>query len=255
MRGWKGVVLSAVGRLGYTLVRKDAPLDNIDDGFARVSAGLGAFSMTSRERLHALYQAICHVEREGIPGAIVECGVWRGGSIMLACRTLLALGSREREVCLFDTFEGMTEPEDDDVDPEGRPARELLARAAPSGDASSIWCVASQDEVRANVLGTGYPAARCRFIAGRVEDTLPAQAPERIALLRLDTDWYASTRHELEHLVPRLAEGGVLIIDDYGHWRGARRAVDEYFAARRPRPLLHRIDGTARIGVVSRKHP
>jgi hypothetical protein len=105
------------------------------------------------------------------------------------------------------------------------------------------------DAVRRTVLGSGYPAERVHFVEGRVEDTLPAHAPEQLALLRLDTDWYESTRAEMEHLYPRLVPGGVLIIDDYGHWEGARRAVDEHFAAHGPAPLLHRIDYTARIAV------
>jgi hypothetical protein len=82
-----------------------------------------------------------------------------------------------------------------------------------------------------------------------VEDTLPAEAPEKLAILRLDTDWYSSTKHELETLYPRLAEGGVLIVDDYGHYEGARRAVDEYFAETGQRVLLSRIDYTGRIAV------
>ena len=82
-----------------------------------------------------------------------------------------------------------------------------------------------------------------------MEETIPGRAPERIALLRLDTDWYESTRHELEHLWERLEPGGVLIIDDYGHWAGAREAVDEFFAKRSDAPLLTRVDYTGRIGV------
>jgi O-methyltransferase len=84
-------------------------------------------------------------------------------------------------------------------------------------------------------------------VKGKVEDTIPANIPERIALLRLDTDFYRSTRHELEHLYPRLERGGVLIIDDYGAYVGARQATDEYFASR---PfLLNRIDEHVRCGV------
>jgi O-methyltransferase len=103
--------------------------------------------------------------------------------------------------------------------------------------------------VRDAVLGVGYPASRIHFVEGAVEDTLPDRAPGEIALLRLDTDWYASTKHELEHLYPRLVAGGVLILDDYGYWQGARRAVDEYFAAKGEPLLLNRIDGTARIAI------
>ena len=96
---------------------------------------------------------------------------------------------------------------------------------------------------------TGFPADRAVFVPGKVEETIPASAPERIALLRLDTDWYESTYHELVHLYPRLEAGGVLILDDYGHFEGARRAVDRYFDENGARPLLTRVDYTARVGV------
>ena len=103
--------------------------------------------------------------------------------------------------------------------------------------------------MRALLLNTGYPHDLLHFVRGPVEQTVPAQAPARLALLRLDTDWYESTRHELEHLFPRLAPGGVLMIDDYGHWEGARRAVDEYFASEHPPLLLSRVDYTGRVAV------
>jgi predicted O-methyltransferase YrrM len=104
-------------------------------------------------------------------------------------------------------------------------------------------------EVRATLLSTRYPAERVHLVEGKVEDTLPAAAPEQIAVLRLDTDWYESTKHELEQLYPRLSPGGVLILDDYGHYEGARRAVEEYFAEHGGRPLLTRVDYTGRVGV------
>jgi O-methyltransferase len=84
---------------------------------------------------------------------------------------------------------------------------------------------------------------------GKVEDTFPKDTPDKIAILRLDTDWYESTRHELIHLYPKLSIGGVLIIDDYGHWEGARKAVDEYINDNTLRILLNRIDYTGRIAV------
>jgi hypothetical protein len=114
---------------------------------------------------------------------------------------------------------------------------------------SVLLAYAPLDHVRDNMVRTGYPEQRIHFVKGRVEDTIPAGAPDTISLLRLDTDWYESTRHELTHLFPRLSRGGVVIIDDYGHWRGARRAVDEYFAQHGPSLLLHRIDYTARAAV------
>jgi predicted O-methyltransferase YrrM len=114
---------------------------------------------------------------------------------------------------------------------------------------SALLAYSTLAEVQANMARTGFPAERTRFVQGDVGQTIPGEAPERIALLRLDTDWYESTRHELEHLYPRLQPGGVLIVDDYGHWAGAREAVDEYFAQHGIAILLNRIDYTGRIAV------
>jgi hypothetical protein len=115
-------------------------------------------------------------------------------------------------------------------------------------DGHNEWCYSPLDEVKRNLARTGYPAERVVYVQGKVEDTIPGTLPERTALLRLDTDWYSSTRHELEHLYPGLVAGGVLVLDDYGTWQGARQATDEYFAARGPL-LLNRIDSTGRIAV------
>jgi O-methyltransferase len=206
------------------------------------------FTMTSPERIAALCNAVEYVVRCGIGGDFVECGVWRGGSSMAAALTLLRLGNPGVHLHLFDTFEGMSPPRPlDKAIPTGESAAALLARS--DRQTGPVWAYAPIDDVESNLAGTGYPAYRIHFVAGRVEDTLPHHAPDRIALLRLDTDWYESTRHELIHLFPRLAVGGVLIIDDYGHWAGARQAVDEYLAEHKIRMLLNRIDYTGRIGV------
>ena len=105
------------------------------------------------------------------------------------------------------------------------------------------------DEVRRNLFSTGYPENQLSFVEGPVEETIPETVPDKIALLRLDTDWYESTLHELRHLYPLLSEGGVLIIDDYGHWKGAREATDQYLREESPKILLNRIDMTCRLGV------
>jgi O-methyltransferase len=194
------------------------------------------YTMVFPERTGALIQAVERVVARDIPGSIVECGVWRGGSSMAAALTLLRLGE-DRDLYLFDTFEGMPKPSDVDVDYSGR--AEL-----PRWDPANRRARASIADVREAMRSTGYPLERVSFVKGLVEDTIPIQAPERIAVLRLDTDWYASTRHELEHLYPRLSPGGVLIIDDYGHYVGARKAVDEYFDGT---VFLHRIDYSGRL--------
>lgn len=204
------------------------------------------YTMTTPPRIHALARAVEYVVGARIPGAIVECGVWRGGSMMAAALTLLRLEETDRELWLYDTFAGMTEPGEEDVRHSGERASDLLAEKQRT---SELWAYASLDDVRSAMFSIDYPRERIRFVEGPVEKTVPDVMPDEIALLRLDTDWYASTRHELHHLYPRLARGGVLILDDYGYWEGQRRAVDEYLEEERIAILLNRVDHSARIGV------
>jgi hypothetical protein len=208
------------------------------------------YTMTTPRRIAALCDGIEHTVRAGVPGAVVECGVWKGGSMMAAALTLLRLGATDRDLYLFDTFQGMPPPTEEDVFSayDGYSPMRHWRRRRREGGANS-WHYVAADEVRAAVLSTGYPAERVHLVEGRVEDTLPAAAPEEIAVLRLDTDWYESTKHELVHLYPRLSPGGVLLLDDYGHYEGARRAVDEYFETAGGRPLLTRVDYTGRVAV------
>jgi hypothetical protein len=204
-------------------------------------------TMTSLERMYALYSATRYIVENELPGDFVECGVWRGGSVMLMALTLLRRNDTSRELWLYDTFGGMTAPGDDDVQTmSGRAAADILREHERTPD-DPFWGISPRDAVERNLRRTGYPIERFRFVEGDVAATLSASAPERIALLRLDTDWYASTRHELGQLWPRLVPGGVLIIDDYGYWNGARKAADEFFASLPRRPFLHRIDYTGRI--------
>lgn len=219
----------------------------MEDEFLVLQTKVKAYTMTSIERQYALYQAVRYVLTARITGDFVECGVWKGGSSMLMACTLLEHGVSDREFYLYDTFAGMSEPTEKDVNVKGTVAKAKWA-ALSSGNINT-WDYASLSEVRQNVFSTGYPANNIHFIEGKVEDTIPRTIPDKIALLRLDTDWYESTLHELEYLFPRLVPGGVLIIDDYGHWQGARQAVDEYFKKNNVRMLLNRIDYTGRIGV------
>lgn len=203
-------------------------------------------TMTTPPRIYALARAVEYIVRRDIPGAVVECGVWRGGSMMAVALTLQRLGASDRDLYLYDTFEGMTEPGEEDVKHTGERAADLLE----DPDTQEHYrAAASLEEVREAVLGVGYPHHRIHFVQGPVEETLPGAAPAEIALLRLDTDWYSSTKHELVHLYPRLVTGGVLIIDDYAYWQGSRQAVDEYVAENELPLLLNRIDYTARIAV------
>ncbi|MFH8482560.1 TylF/MycF/NovP-related O-methyltransferase [Streptomyces sp. DSS69] len=213
--------------------------EDYDDEARDIIRAVKPYSMTSPERLNAFILATRYIARHDIPGSIVECGVWRGGSMQACARTLLSVGETERELYLFDTYEGMTPPTAEDLRRDGRPAQELLDA---QGKDRPIWAVASLEDVQAGFENVPYPKERVHYVQGRVEDTVPEQAPEQIAILRLDTDWYASTKHELEHLYSRLVSGGVLLIDDYGYWQGSRQAVDEFLDKTGERLLLLRMD-------------
>ena len=236
-----------IGRfIGAGTRQRNAPPD-LEKEFLELYEECKEFTMTSMPRMYALYQAVTYVDATHVAGAFVECGVWKGGSAMLAALTFARHGATDRNIALYDTFEGMPAPGPKDVDFEDQPASAIWSRLR-RGEGSD-WCYAPVDEVKANLGRTGYASARIQIVKGRVEETIPRAVPDRIAILRLDTDWYESTLHELTHLYPLLAKDGVLIVDDYGYWRGARTAVDEYFS-RSARPiLLNRIDETGRIGV------
>jgi len=213
-----------------------------------IIARVQPYTMTGPEKIAGVCHAIEYIVRCRIPGDIVECGVWKGGSIMAAALSLLKMGDDQRMLYLYDTFEGMPAPTDvDKILTSGIAARDVLG-ASPIG-ADTPWVRVPLYEVQANVLGVGYPSSRISFVKGRVEDTLPSGAPPVIALLRLDTDWYESTHHELTHLYPRLAIGGVLIVDDYGYWAGSRLATDQYVREHSLQLMLTRIGQFGRIAV------
>ncbi|HLF75973.1 MAG TPA: TylF/MycF/NovP-related O-methyltransferase [Dehalococcoidia bacterium] len=253
----KSLTKSTLGRFGYELTRRasvshpedyatDFPVD-FDEETKALIKQVEPYTMTSPEKILALREALKYIVRSKIPGDIVECGVWRGGSIIVAAHTLLGLGHTSMHMHLYDTFEGMTKPTEVDVDFAGLSALEdwdqnrLNPFYAPAR--------APIDEVKSLVFATGYPQENFHFIKGPVEQTLPKEAPRQIALLRLDTDWYESTKHELVHLYPLLSPGGVLILDDYGHFEGARKAADEYFQEQGINVLLNRIDYSGRLAI------
>ena len=223
--------------------RTEEGIDDLEPAEKEILARVRPFTMTSTERIVASMHAARHVVQAGIPGDIVECGVWRGGNMLAMALVLARHGDTGRNLYLYDTSEGMSEPTASDVAVDGESAKELYAGLQKSSEG---WCKATLEDVQATMSQAGYPAARIHFVRGRVEDTIPGTIPGQIAVLRLDTDWYESTRHELEHLYPRLVRGGLLMIDDYGHWQGARRATDEYLRTAAPGAFLHRIDYTGR---------
>lgn len=217
--------------------KAEFPVDYEDD-YREIIRAVRSYTMTSNDKLHALITATKYIHDYKIPGAIVECGVWRGGSMHAVARTLDAQDDHSRELFLFDTFAGMTEPTDKDERHDGRTAANLLETSERS---AAVWAQASLEDVQTGFAGVPYPAERIHYVQGPVEKTVPDQAPEQIALLRLDTDWYESTKHEFDHLYPRLVSGGVLLIDDYGWWKGSRTATQEFLAETGERLLLIRM--------------
>lgn len=256
MKRYEEVIASVARRAGISISRIDSsavrlPIETTDADRAIVSF-VRPYSMTSAERIWSLLQAVSYVEDEQIPGAFVECGVWRGGSVMAMARKLVDLDRTDRDIWLYDTFEGMTAPTADDVEASSGLTAAQLMETTAVGDGNNVWAFATQQDVVTNLRLTGYDTDRFRLVKGDVAVTLAEQAPQEIAILRLDTDWYESTKVSLETLYPRLAVGGVCILDDYGHWIGARKAVDDYFEQLGRRPYMHPIDYSGRVFIKTR---
>ncbi len=197
-----------------------------------------------------MYKAIEYVVRHKIPGDLVECGVWNGGSVLLMALALMHFGDTSRKIYLYDTFEGMPQPEDVDRNWDGVPALPTWEEKKRKEPDAPNWgfggTVAMVQEV---VYASGYPKENFVFVKGMVEDTLPAHKPEQISLLRLDTDFYSSTYHELVTLYPVLVPGGVLIIDDYGYFQGARLATDKYLEETAAPLFLSRVTQSVRLAI------
>lgn len=208
-------------------------------------------SMVGRKRLISLTEACNHVVLSGVKGDFVECGVWRGGASILATK-IFEKHKDFRQVWLFDTFAGMTEPSAKDNKHGSTFDKTLEKYSQLDRGNTNEWCLASLAEVKNNFSKSLVPLSRVRFVKGDVRETLLNQSslPEQISVLRLDTDFYDSTLIELEVLYPRLAKGGILLIDDYGTWEGCAKAVEDFFSRGKfARPLLIADSGQGRVGV------
>lgn len=226
--GLKLVRLSSLQQLqAANQINRSADIRS-DAAFMEIFMKVHDKTMVGLERSYVLYKTLNSLLDQNILGDLVECGVWKGGSCMLMAEVLKMRNQTHRRIWLYDTFEGMTKPSGADGVFENEEWNRLKLGSEPSSD----WCRSPLEEVRANMHSTGYPLQNLIYVKGKVEETIPATVPSQIAFLRLDTDWYESTRHELNHLFPRLSPRGVLLIDDYGAWQGARRATDEFFAGK-----------------------
>lgn len=237
---------------GYRIGQLPTSVYGNDNELARFLAVVAPYTMLPLERLISLYDQARFCEREGVEGAFVECGVWKGGAVGLMA---LAAGGSDgtRQLHLFDAFTDICEP-DSDVDG-ARAVRETKRVGGANGASGRLQPLDGfYDKVGGH--GTlegcvdllqkriGYPANRVQYHVGWFQDTLPEAAPKigPIAILRLDGDWYASTKVCLEHLFNSVVKGGIVIIDDYGTYEGCQRAVDEFLTARGLKAYLHQVD-------------
>jgi O-methyltransferase len=245
----KKYLKSLFATLGYEIIKDktyyyDFFPDTSDDHKTIINA-VRPYTMTSLRRLEGLLKSVEYLHANNIEGDVVECGVWKGGSIIAAANALFNLGDLTRSFYLFDTFSGMTEPGANDPDF----VKEEYQLRKGSGDKAG-WYSVSKEDVLSNILRSCEMPSDCfHLIEGDVNLTLDLHEnlPNKIALLRLDTDWYESTKKEMEVLLPRVSSNGVVIIDDYGCLEGARKAVDEYLFNNQLYPLIHSLDSTCRI--------
>jgi O-methyltransferase len=214
-------VLRRLGSAGVRALRSVTP-------GARVLRAAEANSLCSPARLRGLRALARRVADRRLVGDVVECGVYRGGSAVALADRLLRRSAAT--MWLFDAFGGMPEPGAEDP-PEawGEVGRYASSEAA----------------VRATFAAAGVSLDRVHIVAGRFEATLPAFAPPPLALLHVDCDWYAPVKLCLSKFYDAVVPGGVVIVDDFGHWAGCRRAVEEFFDERAISPALTAIDYTS----------
>ena len=203
----------------------------------------------SRERFLSLFQSVNYIHKNRIEGDLVECGVFRGGSAMMIAYSMMKFNLNEnKNLWLYDTFDGMSDPSEYDINILNQKAHEEMSKNKKKENTKDIWAYSKLEHVKKNMEKTGLNKKNIIYVEGKVEETLNENIPEKISLLRLDTDFYESTKKELEILYPKIQSGGVIIIDDYGHWKGCKKAVDEYFSDKKNIFFQH-IDYSGLIGV------
>ncbi|HLB47446.1 MAG TPA: TylF/MycF/NovP-related O-methyltransferase [Anaerolineales bacterium] len=237
-------------KLGYAIRKKSYfptyPYELEKDAQDAVSA-VRAHTMVSLEGLATLYDQAVFCETRHISGDFVECGTWRGGAVGLMAIANLKHGASRRHIHLFDSFEGLPEP-DAAVDGEHAVQHARAAGAGVSGRLVPIGAEAFIGSLEENrdllEKQIGYDPHCLHYHKGWFQETLPVAAKtiDRIAILRIDADWYASTKVCLEHLYDKVVSGGFVIIDDYLSFEGCKKAVDEFMEAQKITAYLNHID-------------
>jgi len=242
----KNIIVKLSSYFGYSLINENQKIIELTPYEKKLINLVKSYTMTPQIRIYSLIKALKHINQKKILGDYVECGVWKGGNIILFKKIMELSNDYSRKIFAYDTFEGMTEPDENDFDI----SKNLNAKFLMNKDKdkkTNIWGVCSLENVKDNIQSNAKNIDNIKFIKGPVEQTLAVQIniPEKISLLRLDTDWYSSTKKELEILYKKVSPGGIIIIDDYGHWGGSKKAVDEFFSNKYV--WMHYIDYACRL--------
>lgn len=249
-----GILGNFTSRLGYHLVsdsqfKKYTNTSDFKDEFTKITEQHGLLRANDFTA-YSTYNAVSYIIKNGIDGDFVECGVASGKHPVVIALTLLSLGVNDRDIYLYDTFKGMTPPTEHDIKMYVDGYTSQISKEKwdklQVGDRNS-WCYVALEQVKRNLELTGYPSEHIHYVQGSVMDTLPNNNHSRISLLRLDTDFYDSTKHELCHLYDLVSKNGIVTFDDYGAWLGQKKAVDEFFESRQLTPLLHRSNFKERV--------
>ncbi len=244
---FKKAVQKILGYFNLTIINNDQKIVELSEKDRKLIDIVSNYSMTPKIRIYNLLQALKYVKQNSIEGDFVECGVWKGGNIIMFKKFNEGeFFNDKRNIFAYDTFSGMSEPGKEDFNLINKiSAKSLLDE--DKDKKSNTWGVCSLDEVKSNILKNVANTENIKFIKGKVEETLAKEEnlPKKISILRLDTDWYESTKKELEILYNRVSRGGIVIIDDYGHWSGSRQAVDEYFKGKFV--WMHYVDYACRL--------
>ena len=243
----KNTINKIIKNLGFEIINKNQNIIEMTAYDEKLIKSVSPYSMTPKIRMFTLLQSLRYLKNKNIVGDYVECGVWKGGNLILFKKFLedeYNSNNKKIKIFAYDTFEGMTEPDENDIDLlNNYNASSILKKSKKN---SHIWGICSLTQVKKNLCELTN-IDNINFINGPVEETLEDESnlPEKISLLRLDTDWYSSTKIELEKLYDKVLPGGIVIIDDYGHWGGSKKATDEFFSNKFV--WLHYVDYSCRL--------
>jgi O-methyltransferase len=236
---------------------------NLKTGYAYEDEAFEAMQIVSSntmlpyEPLVTLFEQVVYCDKNNIEGDFVECGVWKGGATGMMALATLKYGTSRRHLHLFDAFQEICQPDEEHDDKEIVDEVKKLVRTKQfDEDLKPLTGVYDQfggpgtlsENKKLLEQVIGYPAGHLHYHVGWFQDTVPADAPgiSKIAILRLDGDWYQSTKVCLDHLYDKVVTNGIVIIDDYGYNTGCKKAVDEFLAAKKAFPILNYINNTCR---------